>query len=151
MSIYRADATQPLPFQEKEFDYIFQAGLLEHFNRDERNDLLSNWKRYGKRMVSMIPNAHSIAYRYGKLKQEKEGTWQWGLEMPQSSLREEFEQAGITNITEYSIGAEHAFSFLPKGHYLRVALERAFQEAEDIDDWGQGYLLVTTGDCINES
>ena len=27
------DATKDLPFQEKQFDYIFHAGLLEHFNK----------------------------------------------------------------------------------------------------------------------
>lgn len=33
MRVVCADATKPLPFEEKEFDYIYQCGLLEHYLR----------------------------------------------------------------------------------------------------------------------
>lgn len=66
MRVVSADATKPLPFEEKEFDFIYQCGLLEHFRTEERIALLKNWKQYTKHMVSMIPNAASIAYRTGK-------------------------------------------------------------------------------------
>lgn len=35
MRVVCADATKPLPFEEKEFDYIYQCGLLEHFRTEE--------------------------------------------------------------------------------------------------------------------
>lgn len=142
-----ADATNDLPFTYEKFDYIFQAGLLEHFYKDERISLLKNWKRYGKTMISLIPNSHSLAYHYGKALQEKNGEWSYGLEMPQSSLYEEFERAGLKNIREYTIGAEIALNFLPENHYLRVALERAYNEIPESRNYGQGYLLVTIGSC----
>lgn len=150
MKVIYADATKPLPFEEKEFDYIYQCGLLEHFHGEERVKLLKNWSRYSKHMISMIPNAGSIAYRTGKALMEISGTWEFGLELPQYSLRHEFEQAGITNVCEYTIGAEHALMFLPPEHYLRKALERWIveREATGLEDLcGQGYLLVTVGDC----
>ena len=92
----------------------------------------------------MIPNAHSLAYRAGKKLQEDRGTWAWGLEIPQSSLRNEFERAGYADVQEYSIGVRKALDFLPKSHYLRIAIEHWLSETDDIEDWGQGYLLVTT-------
>ncbi len=107
-------------------------------------------EKYCRKMVSLIPNAHSLAYRLGKYIQEQNGTWIYGLEMPQASLREEFEKAGLKNIMEYSIGQEHSLTFLPQEHYLRAALEKFFKEW-DLScgtDIGQGYLLVTIGENI---
>ena len=150
MNVVCADATEPLPFGEKEFDYIYQCGLLEHFQGDARINLLKNWSRYTKHMISMIPNASSIAYRTGKAILEKHNLWQFGLELPQYSLSSEFEQAGITNIREYTIGAEHALMFLPDGHYLKIAMQKWLTECRELgieDLCGQGYLLVTIGDC----
>lgn len=143
----QADAMKPLPFDENSFDVIFQAGLLEHFSQEERIGMLSTWAPYTKRMVSMIPNAHSLAYRLGKKISEQNGTWPYGLEMPQPSLLKDFMEAGFKNVQETSIGLEDALQFLPKHHYLRNAIERWRKEmGEDSDLWGQGYLLVTVGE-----
>ena len=145
-----ADATKDLPFSKQYFDVIFQAGLLEHFDSEHRVRLLKNWKRYGKKMISLIPNAHSVAYRYGKYLQEKNGTWEYGLEIPQSSLKDDFRAAGIRVIEEYTIGENHALAFLPEDHFVRKALEEVYNLNNDhIRDWWQGYLLVTIGECYN--
>lgn len=145
VNTYCLDALNELPFKECEFDVVFQAGLLEHFKRKQRIEMLSKWRRICKRMVSLIPNAHSLAYRVGKNIAEKNGTWQYGLEMPQSTLYSEFQKAGFTEIEEYTIGNYHALNFLPEKHYLRVALKQWFDENEELDCLGQGYLLVTVG------
>jgi len=144
---YCMDATKPFPFEEKEFDVIFQAGLLEHFTKKEQVFLLKNWKKHCKKMISLVPNAHSIAYRYGKYLMEKRGEWQYGMEIPQESLREQFEEVGLINIMEYTIGDEHALNFLPQDHYLRLALSQWISDmSEDRGTCGQGYLLVTIGE-----
>lgn len=139
------DARKVLPFVDDEFDVVFQAGLLEHFSQEERIRLLRLWKPVGKMMVSMIPNANSVAYHAGKILQEKMGDWSYGLELPQASMQGEFLQAGYINVREYTIGLEEAFCFLPKEHYLRVALERWFSDYPG-DMLGQGYLICTVGD-----
>ncbi len=142
-----ADATAKLLFSDGQFDVAFQAGLLEHFQKTKRIELLKLWKPVCRTMVSMIPNAHSVAYRAGKSLQEKAGTWSYGLEIPQSSLWDEFHEAGYERIKEYTIGFEHALEFLPKEHYLRIALKRWFDETgAESDICGQGYLLVTIGE-----
>lgn len=141
-----ADATKELPFEEGAFDTIFQAGLLEHFDKKERIRLLRLWSRYGKRMISLIPNAASVAYRSGKALSEANGTWGYGKELPQYTMVGEFMEAGITVTEEYTIGAEHALNFLPKRHYLRKALEKWIKENPCEDICGQGYLLVTIGE-----
>lgn len=140
-----ADARKKLPFLDNAFDVVFQAGLLEHFSQDERVEMLKLWKSVGRTMVSMIPNAGSIAYRAGKLLQEQNGDWEYGLEMPQHTMIKEFMEAGYHNVREYSIGIEDSFTFFPKDHYLRTALEKWFSE-NNRDDFGQGYLICTIGE-----
>ena len=147
VDVILCDATKELPFKEKEFDYIFQAGLLEHFETDEQIRLLRNWARYGKYMISMIPNASSIPYRVGKQLMENEGTWEYGLEIPKHSFKEEFSRAGITVEKEYTIGSEWAQRFLPKRHYIRRFFAKLEKDGYNLDDLMQGYLLVTIGKC----
>lgn len=145
LELVNADATAELPFAINEFDVIFQAGLLEHFDKSERIRLLYNWSKCGKIMVSLIPNANSVPYRLGKMIMEKNGTWKYGKELPQASLKDEFLEAGLKVADEYTIGAEHALRFLPKGHYMRKAFEKWIKENKEKDIYGQGYLLVTIG------
>ena len=147
VNVVHADATKNLPFAEKQFDYIFQAGLLEHFEIDEQVNLLRNWATYGKYMISMIPNASSIPYRVGKRIMENNGTWEYGLEIPKHSFKEEFVRAGITVEREYTIGSEWAQRFLPKRHYIRKFFAKLEKNGYDLDDLMQGYLLVTIGKC----
>lgn len=147
VDVILCDATKELPFEEKKFDYIFQAGLLEHFETDEQIRLLHNWARYGKYMISMIPNASSIPYRVGKQLMENEGTWEYGLEIPKHSFKEEFSRAGITVEREYTIGSEWAQRFLPKRHYIRRFFAKLEKDGYNLDDLMQGYLLVTIGKC----
>ena len=142
-----ADATKPLPFHEKQFDMAFQSGLLEHFDTDVQIELLKNWKKYCKTMVSMIPNKSSIPYRVGKKIMEDEGTWEYGRETPEHSMAFEFEEAGIKVVKEYTIGTDWALRFLPKKHYIRKFFAKLEKDGFDLDDMMQGYLIVTIGEC----
>lgn len=140
------DATRDLPFKEKEFDVIFHSGLLEHFIKDERIELLKNWKKYCKKMISLVPNASALAYRIGKEKMEKDETWVYGIENPLYTQIDEFTKAGYVVQDEYTIGAEHTLNFLEEKDELRKVLEKYIANGKIKDDYHQGYLLVTIGD-----
>lgn len=142
-----ADATIELPFKEKEFGYIFQVGLLEHFSTEKQIELLKLWSKYCKTMVSMIPNASSVPYRLGKEIKENAGTWAYGLETPKHSLASEFTEAGIKVEKEYTIGTDWALRFLDKKHPLRKMFEKMLKNNINLDEYMQGYLLVTIGRC----
>lgn len=143
-----ADATKELPFKNKEFDVIFQCGLLEHFTSEEQIDLLKNWKKYSSRIISMVPNSASISYRIGKLLLEKDEKWEYGLETPRHTLVQEFLLAGIKVEKEYTIGTEWALKFLPAKHYLKKTFEKIQNQGFNLDNMMQGYLLVTIGTCV---
>ncbi len=145
--VIQMDATKEMPFENKEFDFIFQAGLLEHFERGDQVKLLKMWKVYGKNMISMIPNASSVAYRVGKAISEKNGTWPYGREVPEHTFDDVFGEADITIDKEYSIGSNWALGFLPKRHYIRRYVAKLQKDGFDLDDMMQGYLLITIGKC----
>lgn len=147
IDVVQCDATNDLPFAKKQFDYIFQAGLLEHFEIEDQIQLLRNWAKYGKYMISMIPNAASIPYRVGKQIMEDNGTWQYGMEIPKHSFKEEFTRAGIIVEREYTIGVEWAQRFLPNQHYIKEFFTKLENDGYNLNDYMQGYLLVTIGKC----
>ena len=125
----------------------FQSGLLEHFDTDMQIELLNNWKKYCKTMVSMIPNKSSIPYRVGKQILEDNGMWEYGRETPEHSMAFQFEEAGIKVVREYTIGTEWALGFLTKRNYIRNFFAKMKKEGFNLDDLMQGYLIVTIGEC----
>lgn len=142
------DVESPHFLSGRKFDKVFQAGFLEHYSYDERVALLRNWSRLCKKsMISLVPNASSLAYRVGKSLQEKHGIWPYGLENPIHSMVREFSESGFVVVDEYSIGAEHALNFLPANHYLRKSIQKWLLEGDNSEYW-QGYLLVTIGEKL---
>ncbi len=140
------DAFKENPFNDNEFDVIFHSGLLEHFSMDERINFLKLWRRSCKTMVSMVPNAASLAYRTGKAIMEKNGSWAYGLEMPLYTQIPDFTSAGYTVKAEYTIGAQHALNFLDDSNELKKNIQNWLKEGVTDDDCHQGYLLVTIGE-----
>lgn len=148
VDVIQADAMQPLPFAGNAFDAVWSSGLLEHFTEPERHPMLADQARVTRRRVlSLVPNAASLAYRIGKDMQEADGTWIYGIEVPVHTLRDEFRAAGLQPLPEFSVGAHHALNFLPVGHALRNELARWMADKSDaaLGTYNQGYLLVTIG------
>lgn len=144
-----SDATRPLPFGDDEFDCVWSSGLLEHFDCHDRRAMLGEWGRVCRgRMIHLVPNASCLAYRVGKMMQEREGLWPYGREMPQVSLADDFRSAGFEVIREFSVAHRHALNFLPpRARGLRKFLAKLFTGGNPAEatDWNQGYLLVTIG------
>ena len=110
--------------------------------------MLSEQARICRRtVISLVPNAASLPYRIGKALKEGRGTWEYGLEMPLYTQREDFSAVGLESISEQTIGARHALGFLEPSDQLYRPLQRylnAISEQELCDYW-QGYLLATVG------
>lgn len=139
------DAQKDLPFSNNQFDAIYHAGVMEHFTSDERVLMLAKWKNYCYEMISMVPNGASVAYRYGKEKMIKNGTWPYGTENIIYTQTLEFMKAGLTIDSEYTIGLINSMNFLDDKNYLKKAMKKLWDEKFLEDDCHQGYLLVTRG------
>jgi malonyl-CoA O-methyltransferase len=148
LHIIKANAKYGLPFDNQTFDCVWNSGLLEHFSRNARLEMLKEFARISNdKVIVIVPNASSLAYRIGKKNLETEGNWKYGCETPIQSLREDFEAADIHLIKEYSVGVRHASQFLPTKHPLRQCLENWFgnKSENEMKEYNQGYLLIGIG------
>lgn len=144
----RADATETLPFADGEFDCVWSSGLLDHVTPEQRQRMLLEFARVARdQVIVMGANASSLPYRAGMALQQARGSWPYGRELPIASLREDFEEAGLEMFAEFSVGQQHALSFLPQDHPLRKAVADwfAFAEPDELVTCHQGYLLVSKG------
>jgi SAM-dependent methyltransferase len=149
---FRADITRPLPLQTDSIDMVFSCGVFEYFNAAQIDVILREMFRVArKRVIIMVPNARAIGYRLGKWYMERQGTWEWGGEVPSHSLKSEFLSAGAASVREFSVGGKHSVEFLhplPGGVRIANLLTRTLNlTTHGRPSWlGQGYLLVTIGE-----
>ena len=142
-----ANVKNRLPIEDNSWDVVFHAGLVEHFTEDEVQFIINENRRIAKRLVvSMVPNANSVAYRLGKIYKEKNGQWFAGIENPKTTQANYFITAGLKNIKEYSIDLESALWFLPETHCFSSVLRTIYRNLPTDDNCNQGYLLVTIGE-----
>jgi ubiquinone/menaquinone biosynthesis C-methylase UbiE len=148
----RTDITKPLPFENDSIDMVFSCGVFEYFNAAQIDAILAEAFRVArKRVIIMVPNARAIGYRLGKWYMEKRGTWEWGGEVPSSTLKPQFEKAGAANVREFSVGGQHSVDFLhplPGGVRVANLLTRTLKLTRHSrpSRLGQGYLLITIGE-----
>ena len=148
IDIVQADALGSLCFGNDEFDCVWSCGLLQRVAAEGRRDALREWARIAANLVmTLVPNAACVAYQAGKAHREEHGTWTSGLEFPLLSLRDDFEAAGLRVLSEHSVGARQALSFLPARHALRTALSSwiASMPRDVARSCAQGHLLITIG------
>jgi SAM-dependent methyltransferase len=146
----QADVLGRLPVDDASIDCVWSCGLLEHFDDGQIRHIVSESARVSRRtVVSLVPNASSVAYRLGKWFQEQTGEWKWGFEEPKHSLASFFTQAGLRDIREFSIASAHALTFMtfPGSDALRPLWKNWLSSLSVLEKKGinQGYLLVTVG------
>jgi hypothetical protein len=146
-----ADISRPLPFAAGSFDAVFSCGVLEYFTPAQVEAIMREAFRVARcRVIVLVPNALSLAYRLGKWYMERTGTWRWGGEVPSFTLKPTFCRAGAARVTEFSVCARHSLDFLamPLGSAVKRASIRLFDLKADSRParCRQGYLLVTIGE-----
>ena len=146
----QGDVLKLFPFCDNTFDCVWSHGLLEHFTDDEIDFIMSESARVSKSVVlTMVPNAASIPYRIGKWYQQLKGSWPYGRENPEYTLRGYFEKAGLRSIVEYSIDPRHSFEFLAmlSGNAIGKVILRLLYRIplKALKALNQGWLLVTVG------
>jgi ubiquinone/menaquinone biosynthesis C-methylase UbiE len=147
----QSDITKPLPFASSSFDAVFSCGVFEYFTAAQIDGILAEAYRVArKRVIILVPNASSIAYRVGKWHMEHTGSWVWGGEVPSYTLAPAFRRAGATRVREYTVAARHSLDFLKMRGGPRLArwLTRTLHLTNHSRPakFRQGYLLVTVGD-----
>lgn len=145
-----ADLTQPLPWPDRSVDITWSSGVLEHWTDEELVSIVREMVRVSrKRVVSLVPFAGSVFYRWGKHVAESTGTWSYGRELPRETLCGVFGQAGLHNIVEETLWADAALNFVKLIDPELVPEVARWWQALPSDDplrRSQGYLLATVGE-----
>jgi SAM-dependent methyltransferase len=145
------DMTQPLPFADNSFDLVFSCGVFEYFTDEQIRGIVQEALRIARqRIIILVPNARSLAYRLGKWYLETRGRWHWGRERPFRTLRPHFRATGCAQVTEFCVATKHSLDFLvmrggPTLQRLLIRLLRLTDHSKPAA-FGQGYLLVTIGE-----
>lgn len=144
----QADMTKPLPFENRSFDVVFSCGVFEYFPREQIHTILREVFRVStKRIIIMVPNAFSLAYRIGKWHMERNATWPWGGEVPSFSFKRHFRAVGQVRVSEFSVAAKHSLEFLKMkgGSTIGTACTRLLRLKDSAKPslFRQGYLLVS--------
>jgi len=149
----QADIIKPLPFKANSFDVVFSCGVFEYFSRTTVRAILDEAFRVAaRRVIIMVPNALSIAYRVGKWYLERTGQWSWGGEVPSYTLRPDFRSVGKVAVVEFSVAPQSSLHFVKMPKALTSAYCRLFQSRNESQPalLRQGYLLVTIGDKVSK-
>ncbi len=73
-----------MPFEDNSFDLVFNAGVVEHYEYEERVKLFKEYSRVvkpGGYMVIAIPNHHSFPYRLAYIIYNLTGKWMFPKEL----------------------------------------------------------------------
>jgi len=95
----RADIKSP-PFKDSSFDAVFNEGVIEHFDGNERQFVISelaNLLKIDGLLAVVVPNKLNIPYILTKKYQEKKGIWSFGIEIPYTpkELYQRIEKEGL--------------------------------------------------------
>lgn len=150
-NFFQLDMTKALPFSDNSFDSVFSCGVFEYFDDRQIENILKECVRVArKRVIIMVPNAYSLAYRLGMWYMRLKGKWLWGGERPFYSFKKYFRKAGCRNVYEFSVAAKHSLNFLniPLGRVIRKVLIFLFRISEHSRPslFKQGYLLICVGE-----
>lgn len=143
---YVADILKKFPLADNSVDWVWNSGTLEHFSDEQLAHIMKESLRVARKgVMSLVPNANALFYRIGKYNLEQDGTWLYGEEKPKFTFRPLFEQSGLKNIEEYSVGTYHNVHFTDAENQ---AARRFFDSLPlpEMRQMNQGYLLFTYGE-----
>lgn len=102
---------------DESFDFIFNSGVIEHFNKKERTKLLIEYSRTLHKNGTLLiafPNHYSFPYRSAYLIKKKllmGFQWPWPSEYKIRDLREEINAANLELIERKVLAKEMIFGY----------------------------------------
>ena len=139
-----------LPFADESFDVVWNTGVIEHFEPEDRKRALKDMLRVMKpkgALITLNPYAYAKIYRYAKEIAEKRGTWDVGFELPIDTLGDDIDLDRYI-LTERAEGWFLQFHFLKyllpgKSRILFVAFHEFLQNFLNFLNRYPGYLLTS--------
>ena len=96
-----------------EYDVVFNAGVLEHYDFERHVAFLQGMKRRSRHYVfTLVPNRACYWYWIWRLQSTAAGHWKFGYEKPASDYRSAIEAAGLRYLGRVYLGARAVDHFL---------------------------------------
>ena len=111
-----ADAFK-LPFPDSTFNIVWNGGVNEHFRCEARQlifDEMACVCKPGGHVIVIVPNSLNLPYRLWKGVLERQGKWEYGLEVPYSifELQSKLRNAGLVPVKASGRGTLASLYFL---------------------------------------
>ncbi|MBC7217953.1 MAG: methyltransferase domain-containing protein [Candidatus Caldatribacterium sp.] len=96
-----------------EYDLVFNAGVLEHYNFDYQVQFLKGMASRAKKYVLvLVPNLRCYWYWLWRIQNAGEGLWPFGKEVPLYDLADVFQAAGLSVVGRKFFGASWTEAFI---------------------------------------
>ncbi len=96
-----------------EFDLVFNAGVLEHYNFEQQVALVRAMSsRSRKYVLALVPNAQNYWYWLWRAHKSSQNLWPFGKEIPTHDLRRVFKTADLNFLGNAHLGASWTESFI---------------------------------------
>lgn len=148
-----------LPLKEKQYDVVWNTGVLEHFERNDQKRALLEMKRIckpGGVIITINPSEKSLIYKRAKEYALKKGRWQAGNEIPVKSFKDLFNEVDLIYDNEYFTGFLTQFQYLKyyfPSKILRLLFFGVWEVITNIFyflDRYEGHFLVSIAKCKNK-
>ena len=130
-----------MPFEDRMFDVVFNSGVLEHFDYNERVAAVKEMVRTvrpGGAVVIGLPNHFSYPYRYSYAYRKKRNEWPYPDEHRLYDLSGEVESAGVqVRQQRETVSRKTALHFLRRHQRMLFRISGVFKPYE-------GYLTILT-------
>lgn len=129
-----------MPIEDKQYDIIFNAGVIEHFNLEERTKALQEYARIMKDdgiMFIAFPNHYSLPYRLAYIIRKLLKKWIYPNEYKLYDLKYEIEKSNLILEERMTISKKSLMnwlSFLPPLQYFFQIIDKFYSF--------EGYLTV---------
>lgn len=148
---FLAGKIESIPVADGFYDVIWSAGVLEHYDEAGQIRQLEELHRVlkpGGLLIQLVPAADCLPYRLYMWYAEMTGTWQFGQETPQTSLRGPMSAVGLEGVREYHVAFRNAceqVATVPGAKELVPILRFWYQQLSPAEREQFGYLLLSVG------
>ncbi|MBS3965512.1 MAG: class I SAM-dependent methyltransferase [Methylomonas sp.] len=132
-----------MSYPDNSFDVVFNSGVIEHFNKEDRIIILKEYKRILKpdgAIIVAIPNHYSFPYRSAYLVKKKllNGyQWPWPDEYKIYDMKKEIEGSNLKLISRSTLAKNTIFA-----HWGFIRPIKKLMQLSDIVLSYEGYLTV---------
>lgn len=122
VKLYNVDAFK-MPFRSCSFDYVWNGGVVEHFNDEMKILMLKKmWKlvKPGGKLLVCVPNAADIPFMIAKKILEIRKKWAFGVEddLTTRRMKNLVKRAGINSYNIYAYNPIVGYWFFPYGREI---------------------------------